>query len=59
LSFSAPLILREVLRRRDAAAAAVGFIGVLLIVRPSGEQSGWVGPVLLILSAVFGALSII
>jgi hypothetical protein len=31
----------------------------LLIVRPSGEQSGWVGPVLLILSAVFGALSII
>jgi drug/metabolite transporter (DMT)-like permease len=55
----APMLLKEPLRGRDAAAAAVGFAGVLLIVRPSGDQSSWLGPVLLILSAIFGALSII
>ncbi|WP_134143943.1 DMT family transporter [Paraburkholderia sp. BL6665CI2N2] len=55
----APLILNEALRGRDAAAAALGFVGVLLIVRPSSDQSAWYGPLLLILSAIFGALSII
>ncbi|MFC0397076.1 DMT family transporter [Paraburkholderia rhizosphaerae] len=55
----APLLLKETLRRRDAAAAAIGFIGVLLIVRPNGNQASWLGPLLLILSAITGALSII
>ncbi len=55
----APLILKESLRGRDAAAAAAGFAGVLLIVRPSGDQSNWLGPLLLILSAICGSLSII
>ncbi|HEY3596101.1 MAG TPA: DMT family transporter [Paraburkholderia sp.] len=55
----APLLLKERLRSRDATAAAIGFAGVLLIVRPSGDQSNWLGPLLLILSAIFGALSII
>src|ERR1700754_2423073 len=55
----APLLLKEALRGRDAAAAAVGFAGVLLILRPTGDHANWLGPLLLILSAVFGALSII
>jgi drug/metabolite transporter (DMT)-like permease len=55
----APVLLQETLRRRDAVAAAVGFAGVLLVVRPGGAQSGWAGPVLLVLSAIFGALSIV
>ena len=55
----APLLLKESLRRRDALAAAIGFIGVLLIVRPTGSHSSWIGPLLLILSAITGALSII
>lgn len=55
----APLLLKESLRRRDATAAAVGFIGVLLIVRPTGNHASWIGPLLLILSAITGALSII
>ena len=55
----APVLLKEPLRGRDAAAAAAGFVGVLLVVRPSGDHSSWVGPVLLILAAIFGALSII
>jgi drug/metabolite transporter (DMT)-like permease len=55
----APLLLKEPLRRRDAAAAALGFIGVLLIVRPSGNHSSWLGPLLLILAAITGALSIV
>jgi drug/metabolite transporter (DMT)-like permease len=55
----APLLLKEALRGRDAAAAAIGFAGVLLILRPTGDHANWLGPLLLILSAVFGALSII
>jgi drug/metabolite transporter (DMT)-like permease len=55
----APLILKEALRRRDAAAAAIGFIGVLLVVRPGGDQTHWIGPLLLLTSAIFGALSIV
>ncbi|AMH43165.1 MULTISPECIES: DMT family transporter [Burkholderiaceae] len=55
----APLLLKETLRRRDAGAAAIGFMGVLLVVRPTSDQTSWLGPVLLILSAIFGALSIL
>jgi drug/metabolite transporter (DMT)-like permease len=55
----APLILRERLTRRVVAAAVVGFLGVLLVVRPGGGQSSWLGPTYLLLSAVFGALSIV
>ncbi|CAB3810062.1 Pseudopaline exporter CntI [Paraburkholderia ultramafica] len=55
----APLILRERLTRQAVAAALVGFFGVLLVVRPGGGQSSWLGPTLLLLSAVFGALSIV
>ena len=55
----APLLLKEALKPRDALAAAIGFIGVLFVVRPDGSHSSWLGPVLLISSAFFGALSII
>ncbi len=55
----APLILRERLTGRGVAAAVVGFLGVLLVVRPGGGQSSWLGPMFLLLSAVFGALSIL
>jgi drug/metabolite transporter (DMT)-like permease len=51
--------LKETLKPRDALAAAVGFIGVLFVVRPDGSHSNWLGPVLLISSAFFGSLSII
>jgi drug/metabolite transporter (DMT)-like permease len=55
----APLLLKEALKPRDAFAAAIGFVGVLFVVRPDGSHSSWLGPVLLIASALFGALSII
>ncbi len=55
----APLLLKETLKPRDALAAAVGFVGVLFVVRPDGSHSSWLGPVLLISSALCGALSII
>jgi drug/metabolite transporter (DMT)-like permease len=55
----APLLLKETLKPRDALAAAVGFAGVLCVVRPDGSHSGWLGPVLLMSSALFGALSIV
>jgi drug/metabolite transporter (DMT)-like permease len=55
----APLLLKETLRPRDALAAAIGFAGVLLVVRPHGSHSSWLGPALLISSAFCGALSII
>ncbi|ASL48182.1 Riboflavin transporter [Burkholderia sp. AD24] len=55
----APLLLKEKLKPRDALAAAVGFIGVLFVVRPDGAHSSWLGPVLLMSSAFFGALSIV
>ncbi|WP_244817634.1 DMT family transporter [Caballeronia sp. Lep1P3] len=54
----APLILREKMTARGACAAFVGFAGVLLIVRPGGGQTNWLGPLLLIGCALFGALSI-
>jgi drug/metabolite transporter (DMT)-like permease len=55
----APVILKEALQRRDAAAAATGFIGVLMVVRPGGGQTHWIGPLMLLISAIFGALSIV
>jgi drug/metabolite transporter (DMT)-like permease len=55
----APLILRERLTGRGVTAAVVGFAGVLLVVRPGGAQSSWLGPAFLLMSAVFGALSIV
>ena len=55
----APLILHERLTRPGVAAAIAGFCGVLLVARPSGGQSSWLGPTLLLMSAFFGALSIV
>jgi drug/metabolite transporter (DMT)-like permease len=55
----APLLLREPMTRRAAFSAMIGFLGVLLVVRPGGEHSSWLGPVCLMLSALFGALSIL
>ncbi|CAG4888982.1 DMT family transporter [Paraburkholderia saeva] len=55
----APLILHERMTRRGVAAAIAGFCGVLLVARPTGGQSSWLGPTLLLMSAFFGALSII
>jgi drug/metabolite transporter (DMT)-like permease len=55
----APLLLKETLKPRDALAAAIGFAGVLFVVRPDGSHSSWLGPALLISSAFCGALSII
>ncbi|SAK97414.1 EamA-like transporter family protein [Caballeronia temeraria] len=55
----APFMLKERLTARSAVAALIGFAGVLLVVRPGGGESNWLGPVLLLLSALCGALSII
>ncbi|MBW9102683.1 DMT family transporter [Paraburkholderia phenoliruptrix] len=55
----APILLGERLLARNAIAALVGFIGVLLVVRPQGSLSNLIGPGLLLLSAFCGALSMI
>lgn len=55
----APWLLKERLTPRAALAAMIGFAGVLLVVRPGGGESSWLGPALLIMSALCGALSII
>lgn len=55
----APLILRESISARSALSAMVGFLGVLLVVRPGGEHSSWFGPACLLSSALFGAVSIL
>lgn len=55
----APLILGERWTASGVVAALVGFCGVLLVVRPDGSQSSWLGPTLLLMSAFFGALSIV
>lgn len=55
----APLLLGERLTARNAIAACVGFVGVLLVVRPQGSLSNLIGPCLLLLSALCGALSMI
>lgn len=55
----APFLLGERLVARNAIAACVGFVGVLLVVRPQGGLSSLLGPGLLLLSALCGALSMI
>jgi drug/metabolite transporter (DMT)-like permease len=55
----APFLLRERLFARNAIAALVGFLGVLLVVRPHGSLSNLIGPCLLLSSAFCGALSMI
>ncbi|SAK45271.1 EamA-like transporter family protein [Caballeronia catudaia] len=55
----APFILKERLTMRSAVTALIGFAGVLLVVRPGGGESSWLGPMLLLSSALCGALSII
>ncbi|MCX4162836.1 MULTISPECIES: DMT family transporter [Paraburkholderia] len=59
----APLVLKEAWRRRDLLSATFGFAGILLVVRPWGEAAGapfnLTGPVLILLSALCGALSVI
>ena len=62
LSFSAPLFvtigaalfLREDVRARRWAAVAIGFVGVLIIIRPSPENLD-PGAFLVVASALFGA----
>lgn len=55
----APVLLGERLLARNAVAAFVGFLGVLLVVRPQGSVSNLIGPCLLLMSALCGALSMI
>jgi drug/metabolite transporter (DMT)-like permease len=55
----APLVLKEKMRRREAMAAMLGFAGILLVVRPTGVGSSLLGPALLLMSAIFGAVSVI
>lgn len=55
----APLLLGERLLARNAIAACIGFIGVLLVVQPHGSLSNLIGPALLLSSALCGALSMI
>jgi drug/metabolite transporter (DMT)-like permease len=55
----APILLGERLFPRNAVSALLGFIGVLLVIRPQGALSNWIGPAFLISSAIFGALSMI
>jgi drug/metabolite transporter (DMT)-like permease len=54
-----PLLLKAALRRRDLLAAVFGFIGIVLVVRPAGASSNLTGALLILLSAIFGALSVI
>ncbi|MEQ9815536.1 MAG: DMT family transporter [Azospirillaceae bacterium] len=64
LSFTAPLfatvgaaiVLHEVVRARRWTATLIGFLGVLLIVRP-GVESLSLGAVLVLVSSMFGACS--
>jgi len=66
LSFTAPLfaavaavvILREVIRARRITALAIGFIGMLVILRPGSEPVGW-GEIIVVASAATMALSIV
>lgn len=54
-----PLLLKAALRRRDLLAAVFGFVGIVLVVRPAGASSNLTGALLILLSAIFGALSVI
>jgi drug/metabolite transporter (DMT)-like permease len=66
LSFTAPLfaavaavlMLGEVIRARRVVALAIGFAGMLVILRPGHAQVGW-GELLVIVSAATMALSIV
>jgi len=55
----APLLLRERLLPRNALAAVLGFLGVLMVVKPDGTEASLLGPALLLASAFLGALSMI
>jgi drug/metabolite transporter (DMT)-like permease len=55
----APFLLGERLLARNAIAACIGFAGVLLVVRPQGSLSNLIGPLLMLSSALCGALSMI
>jgi drug/metabolite transporter (DMT)-like permease len=55
----APIMLHEKLSKRGAWSALVGFAGVLLVVRPGGGESVWFGPLLLLGSALCGAISLV
>ncbi|MCP1647913.1 DMT family transporter [Pseudomonas nitroreducens] len=55
----APLLLGERLLPRNALAAVLGFIGVLMVVKPDNAEASLLGPGLLVASAFFGALSMI
>ncbi|MCC8395735.1 DMT family transporter [Paraburkholderia sp. MMS20-SJTR3] len=55
----APMLIGERLLARNAVAACVGFLGVLLVVRPQGSLANLIGPSLLLMSALCGALSMI
>lgn len=55
----APVLLGERLFLRNAMSALLGFVGVLLVIRPQGALSNWIGPAFLMASALFGALSMI
>jgi drug/metabolite transporter (DMT)-like permease len=55
----APLVLKSGLRRRELLAAVIGFTGIVLVVRPGGATASLLGPALILLSAIFGALSVI
>lgn len=55
----APLLLGERLLPRNALAALLGFLGVLMVVKPDNAEASLVGPALLVASAFFGALSMI
>ncbi|MBT5435818.1 MAG: DMT family transporter, partial [Rhodospirillaceae bacterium] len=66
LSFTAPLfaavaavlILGEVIRARRMTALAIGFIGMLVILRPGSEPVGW-GELIVVFSAATMALSVV
>ncbi|MBN33423.1 MAG: hypothetical protein CMM46_01355 [Rhodospirillaceae bacterium] len=66
LSFTAPLfaaiaaviILREVIRARRITALAIGFVGMLVILRPGSEPAGWC-ELIVVFSAATMALSIV
>lgn len=55
----APVLLGERMLARNALAAFVGFLGIVLVVRPHGSLSNLIGPCLLLSSALCGALSMI
>jgi drug/metabolite transporter (DMT)-like permease len=55
-TIGAALFLGEIVRARRWTATLVGFLGVLVIVRPGAEGLDW-GSMIALLSAAFGAIS--